>query len=160
VGPAGHPRARVVPDPDSTAPPPRSTSSARLLCVARTPRPGPRAFLSRPSPPGPPTRRHPSQSRLAPCAAATETLTQGFRRRFRFPAVDAASSSRSSPRDAQGGEGPAGIACLRSRAPRRPRNLAGLRHPCQAAPPRQAPAPSRLHRDHRPRSPRRFAYFA
>jgi hypothetical protein len=45
------------------------------------------------------------------------------------PAVDAASSSRSTPRDAQGGEEPAGVACRRPRAPRRPRDIVGVRVP-------------------------------
>jgi hypothetical protein len=60
----------------------------------------------------------------APCAAAAETLAataSGFRRRRRpLAAVKL-------PGDAQGGEAPAGVACCRSRAPCRPRNLAGVR---------------------------------
>jgi hypothetical protein len=37
--------------------------------------------------------------------------------------------SRSTPRDAQGGEEPTDVACRRPRAPRRPRDLAGVRVP-------------------------------
>jgi hypothetical protein len=66
--------------------------------------------------------RHPPPA--ASCAASRRNPS---RCRFRCPAVDAASSSRSTPRDAQGGEEPAGVVCRRPRAPRRPRNLAGLR---------------------------------
>jgi hypothetical protein len=131
-----------------TPPPAPSLPGARVPRVGHMPRPGPRDYLRPPHPVEPPT--------LALSAAVASSAS---RRNPRCPSppllsADAASSSRSSPRGAQGGEGPAGIACLRHR------NLAGLRHPRRAAPPRQAPASPRLHRDHHPRSPRRFACFA
>jgi hypothetical protein len=118
VGPARHPRARVVPDTDSTALPPPSPSRARFPVRgphAKAARP---ALISRPPPLDVPTR-----AALPSCAAATGTLTLGFRRRILAAAI--ASSSRSTPKDAQGGEEPAGVACRRPRASHRPQLLAG-----------------------------------
>jgi hypothetical protein len=101
--------------------------------------------------PSPPLDLLSKQTTLPFCLAAS-------RRNPRFPlpplaAVDAASSSRSTPRDAQGGEEPAGIACRHPRAPRRPRNLAGVRVP------RRPAAPLRLRRDRHPRLLRLLARF-